>query len=377
MLKLYRVYLAAHYVVPLVTSTLFFVIFLLTFELFRIMQLMSSSDVSFNFILSMILDIGVTLIPMALPLSVFFSTIFCINKLSGDSEYIALRSFGLKKLQIMGPFLIVGFIMAANIYFLTQQLVPNAHSNLRRKINIISSASLIQGIKSGQFFTTIPNVTMFPEKVDETTKELTNVFLQIYTPANKEEKVIHAKSGKILHEKDEQTGFETFKLYLKNGNITNSIKGKNDVQKILFEEYTLPISSQKFSYTPSTKEIMMNGRQLKNFIDAGLDSAIKKGFKKKVYVNAKYEYWNRLNQPLMVLIFTFLGFCLGVKATRSRGQNSSGKAILVLIGYYAIFFGLVGMAKSEKIPMYLAVILPSILLIIYCIKLYRKMDWQS
>ena len=154
--SIYSLYLASNFVLPFMVSTLFFVSFLMTFELFRILQLMSSKDITFGFILGMMGDVAVTLIPMAVPLSIFFSTIYCLNKLSGDSEYIALRSFGLQKKHILIPFAIISSVMAINLFFLNQDLVPNAHRNVRKKIKIISSTSLVEGIKSGQFFTNIP-----------------------------------------------------------------------------------------------------------------------------------------------------------------------------------------------------------------------------
>lgn len=338
---------------------------------------MSSKDITFGFIMGMLGDVAVTLIPMAVPLSIFFSTIYCLNKLSGDSEYIALRSFGLQKKNILLPFIIIGSIMALNLYFLNQDLVPNAHRNVRKKIKIISSTSLVEGIKTGQFFTTIPNVTLFPEVVEEGTKKLKNVYLHIFDEKNKKEKVIHAREGQILHDKNEETGLETFNLLLENGNIVDSDIDHNNVEKILFDKYTLPISEQRFSYNPSTKEIMMNKKELESFINDGLEAAIKKGFDKKDYFNARYEYWNRFNTPLLVLLLTFLGFGLGVKATRSRGKNSSGRAILILVGYYVVFFSLVSVARDGKIPVLMAMLVPAVLLTALGYKMYRDLDWQS
>lgn len=375
--SIYTLYLASNFVLPFMVSTLFFVSFLMTFELFRILQLMSSKDITFGFILGMMGDVAVTLIPMAVPLSIFFSTIYCLNKLSGDSEYIALRSFGLQKRNILLPFVIIGAVMAINLYFLNQDLVPNAHRNVRKKIKIISSTSLIEGIKSGQFFTNIPNITLFPEKVNEITKKLNNIYLHIYDPNNQKEKVIHAKEGQIIHSKNEETGLETFNLLLENGNIVDSDKENNDIEKILFKKYMLPISEQRFSYNPSTKEIMMNKTELENFINGGLEKAKKNGFDKKDFFNAKYEYWNRFNTPLMVLLLTFVGFGLGVKATRSRGKNSSGRAIIILIGYYIVFFSLVSVARDEDLPVIWAMIIPSIGLLGIGYKQYRDLDWQS
>ena len=103
----------------------------------------------------------------------------------------------------------------------------------------------------------------------------------------------------------------------------------------------------------------------------------KNGFNKKTYFNARYEYWNRMNTPLLVLLLTFVGFGLGVKATRSRGKNSSGRAILILIGYYVVFFSLVSAARDGNVPVAASMFVPAILLFGVGGKLYRDLDWQS
>ena len=377
MMRLYSGYIAANFILPFLVSTIFFVSFLMTFELFRIMSLVSSDDVTIGFLIGLMGNVMTTLVPMAIPVSIFFSTIFSLSQMSGDSEYIALRAAGLKKLQILRPYLIVAFIVAIVVYFFNQQLVPNAHKKVRKKIKIISSTSLIQGLKSGQFFTKLPNITIFPTQIDEVTKEFDDIFLHIYDNQAKLDKVIVAKSGRILHEKDEKTGVESFKLFLKNGNITNNKKDSEDVEKILFQEYTLPISEKRFSYRTSVKEIMMNQQELKSFIDGGLEAAKKKGFDKKDFRNAKYEFWNRINTPVLCILLTFLGFGLGVTSNRGKSKSPSGKAILMLIGYYFIYFALVSASRDGTIPVLVAMIIPGVLLFGVGVKFYRGMDWLS
>lgn len=297
--------------------------------------------------------------------------------MSGDSEYIALRAAGLAKFNIFKPFLVISIMVAIVIFFFNQQLVPNAHKMVRQKIKIISSTSLIQGLKSGQFFTTLPNTTIFPTEIDEKTKEFKDIFLHIFDPTNKMNKVIMASSGKILHTKDETTGIESFKLYLENGNIINKDNRGVGLEKILFKEYTLPISEKRFSYNTSIKEIMMNLSELSKMIDDGLDAAIKRGFKKKEYQNAKYEYWQRWNTPILCVLLTFVGFGLGVSSNRGKGKNSSSRAILILIGYYVIYFALVSVSRDGVLPVQLAVVIPGIILFIAGLRQYRSMDWLS
>lgn len=373
--KLYFSYISSNFILPFGVSTIFFVLFLLTFELFKILSVMSSDDISIFFILGLVKDVMVTLIPMAIPISIFFSTIFCLNRMSGDSEYIALRAAGLQKNKILVPFLLIGMGVSISLYFFGQEFVPQAHTQVRQKIKVISSTSLIQGIKSGQFFTRIGNITLFTSDVNETTKELKGIFLHIFDPDTSSEKIINATEGRILHEKDAKTGLESFKLLLKSGNIVNRDNSSNDMEKILFDEYMLPISEKRFDYSASMKEIMMNFNELNHFINGGEKQAVKNGFSKRDYRNAKYEFWNRINTPLLCLLLTFVGFGLGVTGTRGRGKNSSGKAILVLIGYYALYFAFVGAARDGVIPSILAVILPAIVLFVFGLRTYRRLDW--
>lgn len=341
------------------------------------MTLVSSDDISFLFILGMMGNVMTTLVPMAIPISIFFSTIFCLNRMSGDSEYVALRAAGLRKVQILRPFLIISFIVSCCVYVLNQELVPDAHSKVRKKIKIISSTSLVQGLKSGQFFTNLRNITIFPTEVDEVSKDLKDVFLHIFDPDTEIDKIIVANKGKILHNKDEKTGIETFKLFLQDGNIVNKSSDNSELEKILFNEYELPISEQRFSYRTSMKEIMMNRSELNEFIDGGLDKAKKAGFDKKDYFNAKYEYWNRVNTPILCFLFTFLGFGLGITGNRGRSKGGSGKAILFLIGYYILYFAFVSGARDGSVPVILCVIIPNSILLFLAVKKYRSIDWVS
>jgi hypothetical protein len=50
---------------------------------------------------------------------------------------------------------------------------------------------------------------------------------------------------------------------------------------------------------------------------------------------------------------------------------------LCLIGYYGIFFSLVGVAKKEIVPIPVAVFTPAALMFCLAIYFFRKLDWQS
>ena len=107
-------YLSAQFIMPLVVSTVFFICFLLTFELFRLTELLITRDISLWYTAGLIGNIALTFIPLSLPIAVFFSTIYCLNRLSGDSEYIAMRAAGLTKERILIPFLLVAALLSVS-----------------------------------------------------------------------------------------------------------------------------------------------------------------------------------------------------------------------------------------------------------------------
>lgn len=368
-------YLAAQFILPLVVSTFFFISFLLTFELFRLTELLVTRDISLWFTIKLIANIALTFIPLSLPIAVFFSTIYCMNKLSSDSEYIAMRAGGLTKFRILMPFLIVAGLLTVSVYQLNQVVIPQSNKQFRLKINYLTSSGLLAGIKEGQFFTMIPNVTLFANKSTKYGRELGDVFLHLRENENSN-RVIFAEKGELLFERSPETLSEKLTLTLFNGNIIGRSKG-SDVEKILFDKYVFPITKQQFEDQFSIKETMLTSEELKGVLTMTEAEAEKVyDFNKKEFFNAKYEFWNRKNGALIVFVFCFLGFTLGITGNRGKSRNSGFLGLLCLILYYGLYFSLVGVAKKGNIPIPVAVFLPVTVLFFVGTYFYKKLDWQ-
>lgn len=333
-------------------------------------------DISLWFTLKLIGNIALTFIPLSLPIAVFFSTIYCMNKLSGDSEYIAMRASGMTKMRILVPFLIVSGLLTVSVYQMNQNVIPESNKQFRLKINYLTSSGLLAGIKEGQFFTMIPSVTMFASKSTKYGRELGEVFLHL--KENKDSnRVIFAKNGELIFERSPETLSEKLTLTLYNGNIVGRSKGK-DIEKILFEKYVFPISNKQFEDQFSIKETMLTSAELEGVLSMTEKEAEKVyDFNKKEFFNAKYEFWNRKNGALVCFVFCFLGFTLGITGNRGKSKNSGLIGLLCLVLYYGMYFGLVGAAKKGTIPIPVAVFLPVTVLFLVGIYFYRKLDWQG
>lgn len=369
-------YLAANFVLPLVVSVVFFVCFLLTFELFRLTSLLMSRDITVLFMVSLMGNLALTFIPLALPISTFFSMVFCLNKLSTDSEYIALRAAGLTKDRLFLPFLLVSLLMATSVFFLNQHVIPYTNREFKRQVNFLTSSGLLASIKAGQFFTAIPGITLFPANVSSDGRDLSEVFLHVKEATG--ERVIMARKGELDYQRDSKKLVEKLTLNLFDGSIIGTKKDDQEIEKILFKSYSLPISQNKFSDRISPRETMLDRNELAAAIKLTPDELKKKyKFNNKDIFNANYEHWNRYNTPIVCVLLTFIGFGLGVKENRGKGRNSALWGLGSLILFYGVFFALVGAARKGTIPIPLAMGIPDAILLILGIHFYRKLDWQG
>lgn len=341
------------------------------------MEVLVTRDISLMFVLGLIGNIALTFIPLSLPIAVFFSIIYCLNRISLDSEYIAMRAGGMTKGSVLVPFLTIAALLTISVFQLNQNIIPESNKSFRKKVTYLASSGLLAGIKEGQFFTAIPNVTMFATDSTKYGRNLKDVFLHVDEPKEGKERVIFAKRGELKFDRNPETLTEKLTLNLFEGNII--VKDKSaGVEKIHFDKYIFPISQQQFHDGFDIKETMLTSKELGRVLTMTAEEAkLTYGFNAKVFFNAKYEYWNRINGALICLIFSFLGFSLGITGTRGKKNSAGVVGLMCLILYYGLFFSLVSMARSGAIPIPLAVFTPALIMLGLSAHFYKKLDWQS
>ena len=244
-------------------------------------------------------------------------------------------------------------------------------------------------IKSGQFFTEIPNVTLFAEEVSDGGTKLKDIF--ILQKKGKGEQVIFAKRGALIKQPIGQLRTPTLRLHLEEGNIVKFDQKGDSIEKIIFGEYDFPVVSGGILPGFVTKDSMRSNAELKRVINNRKRRLAKFAKKEKLtrqeqdqkngilsrLPKSELEYWSRFNTPLQVLIFIFLGFSLGIKKGRGRTKNSGSLGLFYLLGYYILFFGGVSVARKGNVPAWLVVYFPTLLSVVLGTYLYRRLDWQS
>ena len=349
---------------------------------------MTSKGIEMGVVLELMGHIAVSFLPMAIPLSALFATIYTMNKLSEDSEVVAMRSFGLKKSELFAPFLLLGVAIALAIFSLNRNLIPHSKTLFKNTIIQLTSKGMVTNIKSGQFFSDIPDVTLFAEKVNDGGTKMEDVFIKL--DKGRKKQIIFAKKGALIKQTFSKLRTPSIRLHLMDGNIT-TLNNNDEVEKVVFKEYDFPVVSGGVLPGFVTKDSMRSNDQLRKVIKERKEYLEKIKGKKKLNNHERHErdninrnlpkseleFFGRWNTPFQVMIFIFLGFSLGIKKGRGRSKNSGTIGLIILFAYYAVFFLGVSMARKGNIPASVAVFLPTVVAAFIGAHFFRKIDWFS
>jgi lipopolysaccharide export system permease protein len=359
--------------------------------MFRITRIVINKGAEWTIVFELIGHIAISFLPMSIPLSVLFASMYTLNKMSEDSEIIAMRSFGLTKWKLFTPFLVLGVCISVAIFSLNQKLIPFSKTKFKNTIIRLTSKGMLTDIKAENFFTEIPGVTLFAEKVKNDGRDLENVFIQKKSgKQNSVEQVIMAKRGTLIKKAKDKWSIPAIRFHLEEGNIIKSSPNSTDIEKVIFKEYDFPITSGQGLNSFVTKDSMRTNAELIEVMGK-YTAQLKKYERPKLSAHeindqknlikslnrTKLEYWTRFNTPIQCLIFVFLGFALGIKKGRGKSSNTGLVGMLVLVLYYVIFFTGVSFAKKGQISPIITVFTPSLLAMLAGAHFYRKLDWAS
>ena len=385
MIKVTSRYLASNFIPPFVLGVVFFIAFLITFYMFRIIGLIVNKGVDILTVLEMVMNLGLSFIPLAAPLAAFFATIFTLNKLSEDSEIIAMRSFGMTKFKIYAPFLLVSLLVALTINSLYSEFIPKANAAFKNTVMKLTSAGMLTSIKSGQFFTDIPNATLFAESVTDDGNNFDRVFLHLNDKNKNEQRIIMSSKGSLIKIYADQWHAPSLRLHLIDGNIIKMDQEGKEAEKVLFKEYDFPIFSSDITLELLNKDSMKTNLELDQLIaekKLKYNEAVKTNSSadkikdlKITYFRTQVELFSRYAVFPQIVLFIFLGFSLGIRRGRGAGGHSSSKAIFILLSYYLIYFFFISMANKSKLDPAIANFGPSLFLFFLSYKYYRDLDW--
>lgn len=381
MFKIHQRYLAATFIPPFVLASAIFVLFLLTFYLLRFTTLLVNKGVTWDSFLLLTAHMGLMLFPFAIPLATLLACIYTLNKLSEDSEIVAMRAFGVSKVGLFLPFLIIGLLVAGVLFSLNKNIIPFSTREVRNTQIKFASNAMLKQIKAEEFFGEIPGLTLYASGISEDGRQMKKLMIFKKDIKLNQEEIIMAEEGSLVGGKDT---IADLMIELKRGSIVRRNLGKGDVEKISFQRYLFPPFEKAPSFGLINRAYMRGNESLKKEI-----GRVKKNYEKSLKTGKNIEgrrrdyhtnllaYYQRFNTPLVVLACILLGFSVGIKNGRGKDKNSALLAIGVFLPYYGLFFWLLSESKKGALWPSVAIFGPTILFFLAGYWFYRRMDWVS
>ena len=124
-------------------------------------------------------------IRLALPLAAFAAAVYVTNRMSSDSEIVAVKATGFSAWRIARPVAIFGLIVAAIMSVLMHVLVPLSTAQLDDRKREIARSLSARLLTEGQFTEPVPGLTLYIREITQA-GELRDIFLADTTDPERE-----------------------------------------------------------------------------------------------------------------------------------------------------------------------------------------------
>ena len=287
------------------------------------------------------------------PMGMLLAALLGFDRLSRDSEVVALFAGGIPFLRIIAPVVGLGLTVSLVNYVFNDRIATYATARVadfnNHRQDIIGETSrpfdppAVR--KDGRL-----QVTVHVEKgYDIIAKALRQVTITVYGPDGRPSKIIYADRAIARG-----NGFKTWTLY--DGFVANwqGVPFSTPFSKAATDEINRTPENMSFlQRDPETLDFRDLQRQINELKAGGGDSSDVR--------NAEVGLWFKVSLPFSCLIFGLVGAPLGLRSPRSGKVSGLVWALPIMLGYYVIYMTMSNAATGGAVPPILAAWLPNII----------------
>ncbi len=338
----------------------------------RLTSLIVNRGVGLGQIATVFIAIIPTFLEIALPMSALLGVMLACARMCGDSEMVVVKASGVGLGSFLRP--LAGFALTIGLVGLVVScfLRPWGFDTLSTALFDIARSKSTSGLSEG-VFNKLGDITLYAERVDYATGELTHVIVDDKRESQ-QRKVVVAKQGRIVADEVAQTisllladgvahesadGKYTRTAFTTNSLSVNPAELKNDTKKGLTAR---ELSTGRLREVIQEYKLLLRNTDTPE-VEVYGETISRKELQKK-YRRAKVEYGQRLSLPCASIIMAFIGFAIGIMSPRTQRSWGAGFAatlgLVVFMLYYGIFSIGLALADNGKIHVGLALWLPNI-----------------
>ena len=140
---------------------------------------------------------SITLVPMALPLSLLLASLISFGNMGEQLELTAMKAAGIPLRRIMAPIGIFSAAMACISFVFQNDTSPKAQKELTRMIATMKETSPAIEIPEGMFYNGIPNINIYVDHKDAKTGMLYHVIIYKVDQGFQNAQIVVADSARL------------------------------------------------------------------------------------------------------------------------------------------------------------------------------------
>ena len=272
-MKIFKKFIFSSFIYPFLLTFSIVVLILLMQFLWKYIDDLVGKGLDFSIILELLSYSTITLIPLALPLSILLASMMLTGGMSERSEITAINALGQPFTYLISPMFLFSTLIAIVSFSVSNYAIPYCNLKATNLMYDIMQKKLNINIQENVFFSEIEGYSIRVEK-KESDGLMTNVIIYDYSDKKGINKVFSSKKAKISTTRDNSKLI----IQLFNGEIYNEVIAENEdyIIKTNFNEYNLTLDLSSFKMERTTSDRFSNRAKTMNLnqLKTGIDSLI-------------------------------------------------------------------------------------------------------
>jgi LPS export ABC transporter permease LptG/LPS export ABC transporter permease LptF len=351
-------YIISEILGPLALGFLIYTFLLLIRFLFTSAEMIIRRGLPVSIVGKLLLYTLPNIVVLTLPMSLLFGTLIAVGRLSSDSELVAMRACGVSLLTLYRPILLLsGLFTLLNTALMVYALPWGNHSLQELRLEI-TTQSVAQQIEPRVFYEEWEGKVVYVFEVPQGSKRWKGVFLAESIPSSANNQITTADWGEV---RVDQAG-ERVVLRLYNAvrhKVDLNAPGRYEISRhkrldlVLDDQFASGQRAKMMSASKGIREMTL--AELRQVAADPANDAEQRNL-------AWVEVHKKFSIPCACLVFGLFALPLGINNRRGGKASGFALSIGVLMLYYILLSNGEEYARFGRIPPWLAMWAPNLLL---------------
>ena len=172
--------------------------------LWRYIDELVGKGLSIDVVAELFFYAALSMVPLALPLSILLAALMTFGDLGEHVELTALKSSGISLTTIMKPLAVLIFVVAIGAFFFQNNVLPKSQVKMWTLLFSMRQTSPTLDIPEGAVYSQIPGYNIYVKRKDKERDMLYNMLIYDVSQGSMYPRIVAADSGRLSMTEDKQ-----------------------------------------------------------------------------------------------------------------------------------------------------------------------------